>query len=152
MKAALAMTCDVVCIRPDDTLEDAYRIMTEWHIRHLPVVERSRLLGILSDRDVLIHATRREGTIHVPALSAVSAMTPWPLTCAASSSVSRVAGLMLEHKVDCIPITDEGGHLVGLVTSTDLIRLLKDKDDGEQHKVLPFRYRLRTESEMRASA
>ena len=152
MKAAFAMTCDVVCIRPDDTLEDAHRIMTEWHIRHLPVIEGKRLLGILSDRDVLIHASKRDGSIHVPAMAVVAAMTPWPMTCSPNSTVSRVAGLMLEHKIDCIPITDDGGHLVGLVTSADLIRLLKDRDDGDQHKVLPFKYRLRTESELRAQA
>lgn len=145
MKAAGAMTRDVICIRPEDMLDDAYTLMTEWNIRHLPVVKDGLLAGILSDRDVLLHGTRRAGTVTIPRIEVASIMTTHPVTCRPSSSVSYVAGLMVEYKIDCVPVTDVEGRLVGLVTSTDLLQLLRDRED-DAHKVLPFEFKLRPET------
>ena len=68
-------------------------------------------------------------------------MTPAPVSCLSNASVSQVAELMLEHKIDSIPIVNHSGALTGLVTSTDLLGLLVDRDEAQ---VLPFDFRLRT--------
>ena len=68
-------------------------------------------------------------------------MTAAPVTCFSNASVSHVAQLMLEHRIDSIPIVSYSGALTGLVTSTDLLALLVDQ---EQAQVLPFDFRLRT--------
>lgn len=67
-------------------------------------------------------------------------MTPAPVTCLPSTSVSQVAKLMLQHKIDSIPIVSYSGSLTGLVTSTDLLGLLTDLDEA---RMLPFDFRLR---------
>ena len=68
-------------------------------------------------------------------------MTAAPVTCLSNASVSQVAQLMLQHKIDSIPIVSYSGTLTGLVTSTDLIALLVEQD---QAQLLPFDFRLRT--------
>ena len=62
------------------------------------------------------------------------------MTCFANASVSQVAKLMLDHKIDSIPIVSHSGSLTGLVTSTDLLGLLVDQDEAQ---VIPFDFRLR---------
>ncbi len=154
MKAAGAMTRQVICIKPTDPLNAAHALMNEWGIRHLPVLEHGRLVGILSDRDVLMRAAADPahgpgGALRVPAVEVAQAMTTHPITCRPASSVSYVAGLMVEYKIDSVPVTDAEGRLVGLVTSTDLLQLLRDRGE-EAHQIIPFEFHLRTD--LRATA
>ncbi len=141
MKTTAVMTRDVVVVSPTISVGAAARLMSRLKIRHLPVIEDRRLVGILSDRDLLRHEN---------SVACAEAMTPAPVTCSAESSVGRVAQLMLEHKIDSIPIVSPSGTLTGLVTSTDLLGLLVDR---EQARVLPFDFRLRiARSETEAQA
>ncbi|MEW5852738.1 MAG: CBS domain-containing protein [Myxococcota bacterium] len=141
MKARSAMTRDVVCIAPANDLDAAWELMTRLRMRHLVVLDGNRLVGVLSDRDVLIRARQEEGTIMVPSIPVAHAMTPRPITCLPSASISHVAGLMLDNRIDCVPVVDSLGALVGLITSTDLLELLRDRDDVERKNV-PFDFRL----------
>jgi len=142
------MTRDVVVVPPELLVGAARRIMKRSHIRHLPVVQQGRLMGILSDRDLLpyegIDADGVETTVG-------EAMTRAPITCTITTSISRVAQIMLEHKIDSIPVVDPAGSLVGLVTSSDLLQLLVESADVQ---ALPFHYRLhlREEDGMAADA
>lgn len=141
MKAAAAMTRNVVCVEPGDSLQDAYEIMTEWEIRHLPVLEGQTLVGILSDRDILIHASRGvDGMLEVESLAVSEAMTTDPITCKSSTSVTMISETMIKHKIDCVPVVDEDQQLVGLVTSSDLIELLIAKEGFPVTKPLPVKY------------
>jgi acetoin utilization protein AcuB len=133
MRTSVAMTREIVVVAPEVSVKAAERMMKRLHVRHLPVVSAGRLLGILSDRDLL---ERREADVSV---TCGEAMTPAPITCSPDTSVSRVAALMLEHKIDSVPVVD-GGQLVGLVTSSDLLELLVERD---QAQVLPIDFRLR---------
>jgi acetoin utilization protein AcuB len=132
MNTSTVMTRDVVVVLPTVTVGVAARMMQKLRIRHLPVVEEGRLVGIISDRDLLKRP---------PDTSCGEAMTAAPVTCLSNASVSQVAQLMLQHKIDSIPIVSYSGTLTGLVTSTDLIALLVEQD---QAQLLPFDFRLRT--------
>lgn len=141
MNTTAIMTRDVVVVSPNVTVGAAVQMMERLNIRHLPVVEGRRLAGILSDRDLLKH---RSG------VACGKVMTPSPVTCSPESSVGRLAQLMLEFKIDSIPIVGADGTLTGLVTSTDLLGLLVDR---EQAKIVPFHFRLRSvDSESEALA
>ena len=131
MNMSTVMTRDVVVVSPTVTAGVAARMMERMRIRHLPVVEDGRLIGILSDRDLLKRT---------PDTSCRAAMTTAPVTCLSNASVSHVAQLMLEHKIDSIPIVSYSGSLTGLVTSSDLLGLLTDLDEAQ---MLPFDFRLR---------
>jgi acetoin utilization protein AcuB len=132
MRTSVAMTREVVVVSPAVSVKAAARMMKRMHVRHLPVVVDGRLVGILSDRDLLARGLD-------PAATCGEAMTPAPMTCSPDTPVGRVAALMLEHKMDSVPVVD-GGALVGLVTSSDLLELLVERD---REQVLPFDFRLR---------
>ena len=135
------MTRDVIVVPPELTLAAAWRIMVRERIRHLPVVRASALIGILSDRDVLMRGTLgKDEVLHVPhSLIVGEAMTPTPVeTCETTTSVAEIAKIMTEKKIDAVPVV-RGLRLLGLVTSTDLLQLLVD---GFEARPLPFEFRL----------
>jgi CBS domain-containing protein len=79
--------------------------MREWNIRHLPVLEGTVLVGMISDRDVLLHASQKEAAggqieVQVPRIPVHKVMSRGLLTCRPTSTVSYVAGLMVEQKID----------------------------------------------------
>ena len=134
------MTRHVTVIGPGFPLRAAWQLMREQHIRHLPIVQQGRLVGILSDRDVLVRAVLEpDGELDVPTDPVAIAMTPAPITCSKETSVGWLAQTLIERHIDCVPVLDETGLLVGLVTSTDLLSLLSDYEEGE---MLPFDFRL----------
>jgi CBS domain-containing protein len=135
MRTAAVMTREVVVVSPTVTLSAAGQMMHRLRIRHLPVVDGGRLVGILSDRDVLKSA----GAGHAQ-LTCGEAMTPSPVTCSPDTSAGRVAELMLEHRIDSVPVLGAAGVLIGLVTSSDLLELLIERDVAQ---VLPFDFHLR---------
>jgi acetoin utilization protein AcuB len=136
MKTAAVMTRDIVVVSPNVTAPAAQATMGRLCVRHLPVVENGRLVGIISDRDLL-----RRPSPASPPLTCGQVMTPAPVTCRASTSVGQVARSMLEHKIDCVPVVDDEGRLVGLVTSSDLLELLVERDQAQA--LPPFDFRLR---------
>jgi acetoin utilization protein AcuB len=144
MEAQSAMTRDVVCVTADDNLADAFEIMTEWEIRHLPVLGNGRrLTGILSDRDILRlalpDATRK---IVLPRLAVGEAMTPEPLTCGASASLAAVGRMMLDHKIDCVPVVTPDRELLGLITAADFVALVVERERETMTRPLPFRFEI----------
>jgi len=141
MKANRVMTRDVVCVAPETRLPRAWAILKELHVRHLPVTHAGALCGILSDRDFLIRGVLKpDGGLDLPDVSAAEAMTLLPVSCPPGAPVSRIASLMLQHRIDSIPIIGLGGQLVGLVTSADLLELLTEPD--ELGDTLPFQFHL----------
>ncbi|MBL8919853.1 MAG: CBS domain-containing protein [Myxococcaceae bacterium] len=150
MKASRVMTKDVTCITPDFGLERSWSLMKKLNVRHLPVVFSGRLVGIVSDRDLLLRALVLEGgAISFPPLAVGEAMTPHPITCQPATPVSRLAALMLEHRIDSIPIVSLKDELIGLVTSTDLIELLTEPDTVTD--VLPFEFNVKPADDQAAA-
>jgi acetoin utilization protein AcuB len=134
------MTREVTVVPPELRLDVAHRIMQRQRIRHLPVVAGGELLGILSDRDVLLRAQLADdGAVVVPAISCGTVMTPAPATCEVDATVDQVVRVMTERKIDALPVVAPSGRLVGLVTSTDLLLLLLEPAEAQP---LPFDYRL----------
>ena len=123
MRACQAMKKDVVFVNPFSSIVEARRLMREFSIRHLPVVERGVLVGILSDGDVLLASSLRGGRIDVPDASVSSIMTRNVVTCFGTSQVEDIAATMIRFQISCIPVVLER-RLLGIVTSTDLLRLV----------------------------
>lgn len=115
------MTRHVTCVLPRDSLIDASNMMQELNIRHLPVVENGRLVGIISDRDLIRAPT---GTKLVNEIMA-NAVT----TCPATASVAEVAASMLQQKIDAIPITKRDGTIIGIVTTVDILKMVANRDE-----------------------
>lgn len=139
MKVKELMTRDVQAILPETSLAEAWRLMHELKVRHLPVVREGRLAGIVSDRDFVGWVTRaRDGGLIFPAVTAGEVMTLNPVVCTQGAAVAEIARTMVSRQLDCVPILGEGNALVGLVTSTDLMLLLM-----EAREQLPVTFHVR---------
>lgn len=109
------MTRELLTIGTETPCEKAWNLMEDHRIRHLPVVEAGRLIGMVSDRDV------RSAAIH--AIVAGQIMTPDPLTVTPETRVEHAARLMLDARIGALPVV-QGGTLAGIVTDTDLLHAL----------------------------
>jgi CBS domain-containing protein len=130
MKVRDLMTKEVETVARNDELTLADDIMKGKRIRHLPVVEEGRLVGILTQRD-LFHAgmsnalgygekARKE---FLTTVVVKEVMTEELVTIEPDADVKDAARKMLEHKVGCLPVLDQG-KLVGLLSETDLLRYI----------------------------
>jgi acetoin utilization protein AcuB len=132
MLVGKAMTRHVTCALATDRLDTVDEVMQALRVRHAPVVEDGRLIGIVSDRDLLLHATTDDdGRLRFPeGLTVASVMRAAVVTCRETTTVAEAAGTMLELKIDSLPVTDRRGHLIGLLTTSDVLRLVRDRDDS----------------------
>ena len=119
MRVADRMTPNPRVVRLGDSLAVARLIMQTERFRHLPVVERKRVLGVITDRDVRQHAAHLDETL------VESVMTADPVTVSPDTTVEEAASLMLVRSIGCLPVAQNGG-LVGIITTTDLLRALLD--------------------------
>jgi acetoin utilization protein AcuB len=131
------MTREVIVVPPSLSVAHAWRVLRENRIRHLPVVDRGKLAGILSDRDLLrLGHVLPSGDLRFVDRAVGDIMTLEPVTCAPNTSVAEVVRVMTTHKIDALPIVS-GDRVVGLITSTDLLLLLDRSEEP-----LPFEYRV----------
>ena len=119
------MTPEPTTVSPDTPVGEAWRTMTERRFRHMPVVkDGGRLLGIVTQRDLLVAARVSERRIDLDDDRPVSELmnrevdTVGPECCAAEA-----ARHMLRTKRSCLPVVDETGTLVGILTEADYMRL-----------------------------
>jgi CBS domain-containing protein len=108
-----------ITIRDDDTLSLALQTMLWSDVRHLPVMRESKVVGVLSERDVLAHTARRGHAGRGDQVHTV--MSRPPVTIAPDRDVAEATHLVLERRIGCLPVVD-GDRLVGIVTRTDLLR------------------------------
>ena len=118
MKVTDVMTRDVEMVRGDATIDAAAQVMAELGIGCVPVGERDKLEGILTDRDVIIRVVAVGGD--PKAVRVAEVMSSNVFTCREDDSVQRVAELMGEHQIRRMPVLSDKGALVGLVSLSDL--------------------------------
>ena len=135
MKAQDIMSRNPTCVTPDTTLVDAARLMKEENIGVIPVVESEssrRLVGVLTDRDIAVRAVA-EGRDGVTT-SVGHIMTSDVRTGSTTDSVNDVMELMGREQVRRIPIVDDRGALVGIISQADIV--LEAKDDKRAEKTV----------------
>jgi acetoin utilization protein AcuB len=114
-------------IGADQTLEKAEKMMSEYRIRHLPVLEGGRLVGILSDRDVKLVETFRD--VDASQTKVDEAYTPDPYIVSPSSSLRDVCNEMAARKYGCALVVDNH-KLVGIFTWIDALNALNELMDS----------------------
>jgi acetoin utilization protein AcuB len=117
----------VVTISVDDSLATVEDIMHLGGVRHLPVVRGGRLVGVVSQSDLLrlsLSTLNSQGNEYrrafLQALEVSQAMSSPPVLIEAYATIEKAAMLMAQHKIGCLPVLD-GDDLVGLVTITDML-------------------------------
>jgi CBS domain-containing protein len=121
------MQPQVICVHRTDTLATAISKMGDAGIRHLLVVNSdSQLVGILSDRDCRLALTSTfsdEDETLAHKIPVEYIMTSAPQVIGVQASLREAALIMLEHRINALPVVRDG-NLAGIVTSTDLLESL----------------------------
>jgi len=118
----------IVTVSAGDTLSTVEDIMTLGGVRHMPVVHRGVLVGVVSERDLLRSSLsnltefgleERRAFLQVVEITRV--MSAPPIVISPDATVEEAALLLADRKIGCLPVLD-GEKLVGLLTETDVLR------------------------------
>ncbi len=121
------MGTQLVTISATDRLSTVEDIMTLGHVRHIPVVQGGKLVGVVSERDLLRASLsilsehrdeERQAFLHVVEIERV--MSTPPIIVEPDATIEEAALIMAEKKIGCLPVI-EGDELLGLVTETDIL-------------------------------
>ena len=121
-----------VTLKCDDILDLANDVMSLGRIRHLPILDNGKVVGILSQRDLFHSAlvaalglSPKQRKELLKAISVREVMSAPVVTIAPDSRVAEAARLMLAKKIGCLPVVEQG-NLVGLLTESDLLRCVAE--------------------------
>ncbi len=132
------MTLNPITIKPDTSFPEAFRIIRENKIRHLPVVDKKgELVGVVSRTD-LLHASPSSATslsvfeinYLLANLHVSEVMSSPPITVNEDTPLEEAARVMVENKIGCLPVLHEGT-LIGMITETDLFETFVEILGGE---------------------
>ncbi len=123
------MSKDPVTINEDTSMMKAIHLMKQNRFRRLPVLAEGRLVGIVSDRDLKEASPSKATTLDVHELYYLLAelqvkdiMTRDPVTVTPDDTVEHAAQLMLENTISGLPVVDDQGKVVGILTQSDVFR------------------------------
>ena len=124
------MTSRVFSVAPDDSLATVYDLMDSLHVRHIPVVEKTELRGLVSYSDLVREALFADGDLPLSeqrelleSRRAGEIMREGIETVSPDESVAEAGRIMLDNKFGCLPVT-EGTRVVGILTEADFVRFV----------------------------
>lgn len=126
------MTRDVIVVTSGTLLPDADQLLTQHKVRRLPVVDdNGRLIGIVTQSDIRSASPSRATSLSMwemnyllSRLTISEIMTPNPTTISPDDVIATAAQTMLDHKISGLPVVDANGTLVGIITESDIFRLV----------------------------
>lgn len=125
------MVRDVSTLNDDAHLLDAVLLMRSANLRHVPVVNQGRVVGVLSDRDVqraapsiFLKISPEEYNRIFETTPVVKVMTRDPVTVTPKTPLKDAVRIMHEQKFGSLPVVEGENKLVGIVTTTDMLRVL----------------------------
>lgn len=115
-------------LSPDDGLDFVEEIMSIGRVRHFPVLRERRIVGIVSQRDLLAASLTRVLDFDGPhrraflhSVKVEEVMTSKVRSVAPDTPLAEVARLFGRHKIGCVPVVDDAGEVLGIVTESDLL-------------------------------
>jgi len=128
----------IITIGPEATAPEAVARMVENNIGSLPVVEPDgQLVGVVSERDLMRELHDRGDQFGGAAVREI--MTLDPITCDVDDEVEAVMGQMSERRIAKVPVTDRG-RLSGIVSVGDVVKLLYERTQAENHHLRDYLY------------
>jgi CBS domain-containing protein len=115
-----AMTKNVIVINPDTTIKDAAKIMSEQRVGSLVVVENEKLVGIITELDIIWKVVASELDPKTTLVRDI--MTKKVVTISADQTLEDATQLMVENKIKKLPVV-ENNKIVGIITATDIISI-----------------------------
>jgi CBS domain-containing protein len=125
------MTRQVVTISSETSLPEAHRLMVAKKIRRLPVTKMGRLVGIVTRGDVRGAEASGATSLNMWELAYILSkldvqkiMTPNPITTSPEATIAEAARVMMDKRISGLPVVDSGNNLVGIITESDIFRLV----------------------------
>ncbi len=129
MNVETIMTRHVVTVRMDEELHVIRELFDRYRFHHVVVVDKCRVVGVISDRDLLRNVSpfigkASERTMDTASLhrKAHQVMTRGLVSVTPETKIGDAALLLLNNKISCLPVLDANGACVGIVTMRDLLR------------------------------
>jgi len=150
MRVEELMTSKVFVVEQDDYVDRVFFLIHYESIRHLPVVEKGKVVGIVSDRDLYKALGPKSNSRAIAEVSGTNSselyvatkrvrhiMRRGVITVHRDTPPSEAAAIMADNKIGALPVVDKGGKLVGILSSTDILRVFSKLDktgDGKENK------------------
>ena len=132
------MSIDLVTVTPETTFPEAFQLIREKGVRHLPVVDRGKLVGVVARTDLLHASPSMATTLSVFEMNFLLAnlhvrevMSAPPVTVSEDAPLEEAARVMVENKIGCLPVMRDG-ELAGLITETDIFEVFVEILGGEE--------------------
>ncbi len=123
------MSKELITIEEDASIMKASKLMKQNNIKHLPVLTKGRLVGIISDRDLKEAQPSKATTLDIHELYYLldevkikSLMSPRLFTITPMETVEKAAAIMLKHNISALPVVNPQGGLEGIITKGDVFR------------------------------
>jgi acetoin utilization protein AcuB len=153
MRVEELMTSKVFVVEQDDYVDRVFFLIHYERIRHLPVVEKGKVIGIVSDRDLYKALGPKSNSnvieggagaysaeLHMVAKKVRHIMHRGVITVKRDTSAAEAAALMADNKIGALPVVDKDNKLVGILSSTDILRVfsqLENLGDAKEKKSQP---------------
>ena len=125
------MSKDVITVDVNDAMNYAAKLLKENNIRGLPVMKNGKLVGVVTDRDLKRASASDANTLDIHELlfliekiKVKEVMTKDPITIPLDYTIEEAASVLLDNKLTGAPVVDNEGELVGVITQTDIFRVL----------------------------
>jgi len=125
------MNQNVITVDADDSMLDATKLLKEHNIRHLPVLEKGKLVGVITDRDLKRASPSDATTLEAHEILYLIAnikvreiMTRNPITVPYNFTIEEAAEILLQARISGMPVVDKAGDVIGTITQTDLFKVL----------------------------
>lgn len=123
------MTTRPRAVTPDTPVSQVAELMKEEDVGSIPVIQDDRLVGMVTDRDIVVRAVAEGKDPRGMPVAEVSSREL--VTVDPDQDLSDALQLMAQHQVRRLPVVDEDNHLLGVVSQADVAREVKDKAAGE---------------------
>ena len=142
MLVKTSMSTPAITIDVNDSMNDAIKLLKKHNIKMLPVMEKGKLVGIITDRD-LKRASASDATtmeIHellylISKIKIKDIMTKNPVTVPPDYTIEETAEVLLKHKISGVPVVDHYGMVVGVITQNDIFRIIISLTGAEKRGI-----------------
>lgn len=126
MTARTLIAQDIPALRVEQTGRDAFHLLNDYHVKHLPVVENNRLVGLLSEEDIFNHK------LYEP-ISEYDFSMHRRYAVHEQEHLFEVMRLMGDHRLTVVPVVDDEGNYLGLISQNDLLRYFANTAAFTEH-------------------
>lgn len=123
------MTSPAECLAPEETVEQAARMFSKYDVGSMPVVDGEKLVGVLTDRDIVIECVAKGNDCSSTKVSDIA--TSNVVTVTVDDQAADVARVLSDNQIRRVPVVDEQGKVVGVIAQADVALKMGEDTTGE---------------------